>query len=72
MQNVGEQNPLREGQFFFFLEGGGGGGGGGGIKNIEKKIVCRAQKRQKKLLPNMICVKKIFCVLKKKNVCRGA
>ena len=35
---------VRDGPLFFGR--GGGGGGGGGKKNIDKKIVCKAQKDQ--------------------------
>ena len=37
------QNKFKsKGRTITFLAGGGGGGGAGGMKNIEKKIVCRA------------------------------
>ena len=48
-----------------FLEAGGGGGGGGCMKSIEKNCL-HGLKRQNKLLANMMCVKKLVCISKKK------
>ena len=46
-----------KGRTIIFLEG----GGGGGVKNIEKTCL-QGLKRQNKLFPNIICIKKIVCI----------